>query len=150
MARPTLRFEKRRARSTKEVGFFPADQWALERLYTDVADGKIVGLAITDPARSGKAGLYFAGLRVLFENQEEFSTPEKLRKQMLKDCGFSTELYRIDGTVDRVIADSMSEEGMNDEELTLFMEAARVWTIKKFDMDPWSLWVEQQEARKQR
>lgn len=150
MARPTLRFEKRRARSTKEVGFFPADQWAQERFHTDLSDGKIVGLAITDPARSGMLGLYFAGLKLLFENQEDYATEKKLREAILKDLGFSTKLYKVDGTFLKDVPDSMALEAMGDEEMAIVQERSRTWAVEHYGFDAWQLWVEQQEARKPR
>lgn len=150
MARPTLRFEKRRARSTKEVGFFPADQWAMERMHTDYPDGKLVGLAITDPARNGMMGLFFGGLKVLFDNQEDYATEKKLRDEILKGIGFSTKLYKADGSFWKDAPDSMALEALADDEMSILQEKARAYVVGRWGFDCWSAWVEQMEARKQR
>lgn len=119
-------------------------------MHTDYPDGKFVGLAISDPARNGMMGLYFAGLKLLFENQDKFATNKKLREEILKKIGYSKKLYRVDGTFLKEVPDSMAIENMTDEEMSIVQEKSRAYVVATWGWDPWSTWVEQQEERKPR
>lgn len=148
MAKPSLRFEKRKARYIGELGFFPDEPWALERFHMDYLDGKKVGLVISDPARNGMLGLWWAGIKLLYDNQDEFATERKLHEEILKKIGLSKKLYRIDKTFVREVVDSIAIENMTDEEFKVVQEKAREYVVGRWGYDPWDLWVEQQEARR--
>lgn len=148
--KPSIRMDKRRAKSANEIGFFPADPWADERFHTDYKIDQPYGVVVSNPARNGMLGLWFAGIRLLFDNQEEYATERKLHEAILKDLGLSHPVYRIDGTFVKDVVDSIALEAMTDEEMTVVQEKARSYAEGRWGYDPWRLWVEQQDAKKGR
>lgn len=143
MAIPKLMFERRPARKEGEIGLFPTEQWAEERMYSYPLNAPL-GLTITNFKRIGKMGWYWGGLGLLVENidDDRFSTTRRMHDAILTALGMTTKLYRIDGSWWDV-PDSIAVDNMDDAEFEKFFERARQLMVDLWGADPWQMWKDE-------
>jgi hypothetical protein len=123
------------------------DPWSQE-VVDKLPAGRMVFEVHTEEAEDGIRGLFFAGLKVLFDNVEsgpgtEFPTPESLRREILREIGFCDPILRIDGI--KKEPRSMARGRMQYDELVVVLEVSRAYCMSRWQMDPWALWEAEHE-----
>jgi hypothetical protein len=146
MATPKLMFTRRPAHKAGEVGLFPTEPWADERMSSYPMNASL-GVTITNFKRAGKMGWYWGGLALLLENLDEASqlqwpTTRKLHNMLMEELGHTEKIYRIDGSF-RVVPDSIAIDNMDDPTFEAFFERVRAFMVEHWGDDPWQMWMDE-------
>lgn len=147
MSRPPIFIEVRGGRVSA------ADAYAAEQL-SQLPDGQYnARLSRVTRAgreeREGLRGLWWAGCTLMAENSDNaaLDTARKVHEALLMGMGFVRPRFRVDGSFDMVPV-STSEAEMDDGEFAILQERARAYALERWGIDPWQMWVDQQEARR--
>lgn len=113
-------------------------------------EGVDLSVRITSSKRIGALNWYWAGLGLFCENTEDERWPSsrKMHETIMEELGFTTKIWRIDGSF-RVVTDSIAIENMGDDEFAIVFEKARAFIVLHFNYDPWEIWMQQAKERRQ-
>lgn len=144
-----LRVEVVAERGTGNLRLAPADAYSAE-LLEGLRREKFYNLTISEERSRGRLNHWWAGIGLLRENidDERFPTSRHLHHAILEELGCVTRFYRIDGTF-KTEADSIALDAMSEEEFEEIFERARALAVSEWGYDPWQLWQQEAEAKKQ-
>lgn len=133
--------------------FRPADMRAFELanayLINTVLDGHFKRPARAEDWRSGQMRLWWAGLKLMVDalGDERWPSTRKMHNLILEELGFVERIWRIDGSY-RNEVNSIAIDSMEDDEFEALFERARVFCLANFGLDPWQVWVDEENAAK--
>ncbi len=125
------------------------DPWSQE-VIDKLPPGRMVYEVFQEEAEDGVRGLYFAGINMLFQNVDgtgpggEWPTPESLRREILREIGFTDPIFRVDGI--KKEPRSMARGRMQYDELVVVLEVSRAYCVSRWGFDsliPHSPWLAQ-------
>jgi hypothetical protein len=103
----------------------------------------------TEEVEDGIRNKFFAGIGTLYENIEsgpgtEFPTAESVRREILRELGFTDPIFRVDGI--KREPRSMARGVMKLDELVTLTELTRAYCVQRWGFDPIEAWEQEKDA----
>jgi hypothetical protein len=104
----------------------------------------------TEEVEDGIRNKFFAGINTLFDNIDDtgpgaqFPTSESLRREILREIGFTDPIFRVDGI--KREPRSMARGAMKLDELMIVSELTRAYCVQRWGFDPIESWEMEKDA----
>jgi hypothetical protein len=103
----------------------------------------------TEEVEDGLRNKFFAGINTLYDNIDsgpgtEFPTSESLRREILREIGFTDPIFRVDGI--KREPRSMARGAMKLDELMIVSELMRTYCVHRWGFDPVEMWEQEKDA----
>jgi hypothetical protein len=126
----------------------PDDPWAAEQI-GQLPLGRFVIEPHLEEAEDAVRAKFFAGINTLYDNIDsgpgtEFPTSESLRREILREIGFTDPIFRVDGI--KREPRSMARGAMKLDELMIVSELMRTYCVQRWGFDPVEMWEQEKDA----
>ena len=122
---------------------FPVSQEGMEKLGR-MKDGRRVIVTVETPRSPDQHRMFFAVLKIVYDNQEQFASIDELRRATMVEIGETVLESRLDGTR-QIMPKSLKYASMKQEDFNRVFDASLDAWAKFLGVDPLSLKTEAME-----